>query len=313
MCVILSCETNRPTLQTLLDCELDNPHGAGIAWRQGGKIHFKKGLDAQEVHRISLKVQLPYVIHFRIATAGGMSPEMCHPFPIGGSVRMDGSTGSGVLFHNGHWSEWEDTFLSALVSGRDRRLPTGDISDTRAMAVMLGWYGKNILNLIKGQKFVYFTPTEHEVLGWGWSELNGIKFSNMYWQNNSRHYNSRVYGYWDKDNHTWVDSEYAKPSVNESTLVRLPNGSTAVEVSAATPNKSAAESASVFTSASAAIGVTEDEIAELEQQYGLHVGKDGHLYSAGGQTIEELELAEEPEKVVVGTFGNNQPITVPNS
>lgn len=315
MCVILVCDKARPTYDLLTQCENDNPHGGGIAWRSGGQIQFAKGLDAKEILSISNKVELPFVIHFRIATAGGMSPEMCHPFPIGGSVKMQGKA-PGVLFHNGHWTDWEDVFLHAVVAGNGRRIPTGDISDTRALAIMVGWYGQNLLKLIKHQKFVFFDHNTLETYGY-WQdskEYPGIAFSNLNWYN-YKHY----HGYTSHGANTYREWDHVTKQYKDVPI------STAI-----TPYKPAEESAKVFRSAAdndaAAItkaanylGVTEEDIENLEHEHGITVDNRGNLVSlTSGEVIEEIEMAEvleeEMERVTVATFGEHKtPIKVGNS
>lgn len=78
-----------------------NPDGAGIAWRQDGILHFKKGLmTLAEVRRAINLIpdDSPVLAHFRFATAGGVSREMTHPF-----TPSDTLTGSGeaVFMQNG--------------------------------------------------------------------------------------------------------------------------------------------------------------------------------------------------------------------
>jgi hypothetical protein len=302
MCVILACETSRPSLDTLLKCEGDNPHGGGIAWRHNGVVQFKKGLDAKEINSIAMKAELPFVIHFRIATAGGYSPAMCHPFPIGGSVKMRGQAPS-VLFHNGHWGDWEDVFLNALVAGRDRRLPEGDISDTRAIAIMVGWYGKNFLKLVKNQKFVYFGASALEIHGY-WTKVDGIHFSNMYWNASYGRYSSKWDGEQWTNGYTRTPATTAPPQLPQSTTPSTAKQAAEVFISGTdTTRRSAADH----------LGVTEAEIDELERKYGLVPTADGHLVSTATGEAIEAELVEEDGRVVVGTFGDGQPIKVANS
>jgi hypothetical protein len=302
MCVILACENERPDLKTLLACERENPHGGGIAWRQNGIVKFRKGIDAKEILNISNKVELPFVIHFRIATAGGMSPKMCHPFPVGGSVKMHGNANS-VLFHNGHWNDWEEVFLNALVAGNGRRLPTDDVSDTRAISIMLGWYGKNVLKLIKGQRFVYFSAKDFELHGY-WTKRGGIQYSNMHWDTQrASHWNG----------HHWNDGRYGGYGYGGQ---RTEVATTAHQTPQppALPAKSAAESATVFQSARAqgakALGVTEKDLEDLEARHGIKVDSKGQLIGyndsvEGAVEVEVIQDAEDAEKVVVGTFGQN--------
>src|SRR3990167_4580457 len=122
-----------------------NDHGGGVAWREGGLVHWKKGLDEAEMQEFVAALPLPFVAHFRIASCGAKSKELCHPFPVSkdASLALEGTTKGYVLFHNGHWAEWKPfTKETALKMGRP--LPTGQWSDTRAMAWAAHNYGLGI-------------------------------------------------------------------------------------------------------------------------------------------------------------------------
>ena len=50
MCVILICpETVRPKPEVLYACHEANPHGAGVAWREGGRVRWQKNLSTGEL------------------------------------------------------------------------------------------------------------------------------------------------------------------------------------------------------------------------------------------------------------------------
>jgi hypothetical protein len=198
MCVIIVAETGKPDLETLQQCQAQNPHGAGIAWRDGGVVKWKKGLKANDVFDIVKRVEVPFVIHFRMATQGGISDEMCHPFPVNKecSIAVDGSA-TKVLFHNGHWSEWEEAvFKSAISMGI--RVPEGNWSDSRAMAWLVRNHGNAILKFIQRQKVCLLSNTEVRVFGDPWYDErkeNGMIFSNKLWanQNSDRDWDNHRY------------------------------------------------------------------------------------------------------------------------
>ena len=92
MCVIAAKAAGvpMPTYDIIDNMFFRNPNGAGIMWAADGTVHIEKGfmtLDAfynalfniQEKYDLD---KLPVVMHFRITTHGGTSPENCHPFPI---------------------------------------------------------------------------------------------------------------------------------------------------------------------------------------------------------------------------------------
>lgn len=112
MCVIAyipkeAKEINRDILEKMWSC---NPHGAGIMWLNNNhQVGFSKGyFYFEDFYRDYLIIKRDYnyecAIHFRIATSGGISRTMCHPFALTNSIPkiMNTSGASDVLvMHNG--------------------------------------------------------------------------------------------------------------------------------------------------------------------------------------------------------------------
>ena len=164
-----------------------NDHGAGIAWREKGAdgkpvVKWQKGLELPAMQEMIEQLTLPFVAHFRIASSGGKSAALCHPFPIGkdADLSLEGETKGYVLFHNGHWGEWK-SFSKETALRMGRPLPLGRWSDSRAMAWATHNYGPGILEMID-EKVVIFGPKDLEVIrGNGWDEVNGVWCSNKSW------------------------------------------------------------------------------------------------------------------------------------
>lgn len=184
MCVILSCKTGKPSLEVLTKCEQANTHGGGVAFRVGERVRYVKGLSAANIHELitPAAVALPIVIHFRQASVSGASPDLCHPFVINryATAKLDGYANR-VLFHNGHWSDWRDWCLKFALNAHGA-VPFGTWSDTRALAWALHHKGEGLLNLINGGKFCVMSLTGVRHYGDGWTEEDGIKFSNTQWK-----------------------------------------------------------------------------------------------------------------------------------
>lgn len=160
MCIIIYSEV-KPELELLQDCEFSNPDGGGMAWRENGKVRFQKGIDSAAMMKIIEATEPPYALHFRISTVGGKPKTLTHPFPIGGNLELAGSTDT-VLFHNGHWRDWEDRLWQSL----DKHvLPDGTWSDSRAMAYLAQYYGLNWFNLIDDQKVLLFGHETYRSFG----------------------------------------------------------------------------------------------------------------------------------------------------
>jgi hypothetical protein len=184
MCVILICPPNvRPSRSILEGCATANPHGAGVAWREGGAVHWLKTDDVAEVERLARRQAGEIVIHFRIASVGRPVPELRHPFPITRRAGLSdrGSAGA-VLFQNGTWSGWSEALKIAAAEGV--RVPEGEMSDARAAALLLHGAGRDGRERFFAKaglsRWVWFGARETEVYG-DWRERGGIRYSNFHW------------------------------------------------------------------------------------------------------------------------------------
>lgn len=82
--------TDIPSEDILKTCFLNNPDGAGFVFNKGGKVHIVKGFMDYKGFMAAFKKydaefgfkQRGVLIHFRIATHGGVNVGCCHPFPI---------------------------------------------------------------------------------------------------------------------------------------------------------------------------------------------------------------------------------------
>jgi Glutamine amidotransferase domain len=182
MCVVLATIGNaKPSLSVLKACEAANPHGGGVAWREKNRVRFEKGIDADAIHKIVLRERGPFLIHFRIATVGSKSPELCHPFPVSGnpSTALSGKA-SAVIAHNGTWYNWKETVTRA-ARHMSAKLPDGEMSDSRAMAWLVAQVGERAFNNVTG-RFAYFTAAKGIKLFGNWEKLNGFFASNLNWR-----------------------------------------------------------------------------------------------------------------------------------
>lgn len=188
MCVIALVTKVRPKPEAVEKMFFSNDHGGGLAWREKDEktgltiVRWKKGLEEKEMQELIAELPIPFVAHFRIASCGAKSKELCHPFPIGkeATLALEGTTKGYVLFHNGHWTEWK-TFTKETALKMGKPIPMGQWSDTRAMAWAAHNYGLGILEFID-EKVVAFGPNDLEVMrGSGWDEVDGIWCSNKTW------------------------------------------------------------------------------------------------------------------------------------
>lgn len=112
MCIILTLDAGtRPAeseFRTLLEtCWANNPDGAGFMFALNGKVHGHKGFmeftDLWDA-LMGAPESCPLVIHFRIATSGGVNPECTHPYPVSNNIRQLHAlrwTSSAGIAHNG--------------------------------------------------------------------------------------------------------------------------------------------------------------------------------------------------------------------
>ncbi len=71
MCCIAACYLERLTDQIIDDMCFSNADGFGMAWIEGGKVRWQKGLDDIKAKLFARHLPLPYVAHARLATVGG--------------------------------------------------------------------------------------------------------------------------------------------------------------------------------------------------------------------------------------------------
>jgi hypothetical protein len=203
MCVIMIANKTRPTEEMVKRAWDTNSHGAGIAWREGKgantEVVWEKGImELERIQELVAKVPRPFVVHFRIASVGGTKASLTHPFVVSleAPLPLKGRTKGQLLFHNGHWSEWQGKALDAAIHSNNT-LPEGsDWSDTRAMAYMVAIYGKSVMELLPRQKGVVMDPEKFSIFtGDGWEKINDVWCSNDYfWSGRGRHNNTPYSG-----------------------------------------------------------------------------------------------------------------------
>lgn len=180
MCVILVCPPDvRPPKSVLYACHDANPHGAGLAWRENGKVRWLKNVGPGKL-MLKLK-ELPreeeIVIHFRWASVGGVDARLCHPFPVTPKAPISLSgTAESVLFHNGTWGGYEDALGRLQQTGVE--LPRAPMSDSRAAALLVSATQPDALKRLPG-KWAYMSASETKLYG-EWQTWGGMRVSNTY-------------------------------------------------------------------------------------------------------------------------------------
>ena len=172
-----------PSLEVLKQCWDANPDGAGFALRTGGdkyaiEIHkgymtWKQFKAAFEKYRLA-DFAGDMLLHFRIATHGGISPGNTHPFSLTGDVKL--------LKHIN-----VRTNYALIHNGILPIKPEGDISDTMEFCRRLAPLYQNIpsaFNLIEGMagnnKIAVMAKDKVHLFG-DWECVKGVYFSNLLW------------------------------------------------------------------------------------------------------------------------------------
>lgn len=180
------------SMEYLTAMEDDNPHGAGVAWLQDGRIRFARGLTAADIFQMQSDnvMSYPYLMHYRWATHGEKIPELTHPFPLGPRALMGELHGSAsaVLIHNGTWSAYE-TNATKFVNEGNYELPEEVLacgSDT-AIAAYLALHDQDILDSVQWATAVAEIKeidgkTTMEITTRGsWYEKESNWYSNLNW------------------------------------------------------------------------------------------------------------------------------------
>lgn len=184
MCIIFAAddESSYPTLAELKEGERQNDDGAGMAWLEGGKVHYEKDLTAKYIDRKLQTLTGPTITHFRWASSGFIEPLLCHPFPLDNAINAtEGVTGS-VLFHNGTIDK--SAWLPLMLKTDLAKLPDGNWSDSRALAYACATLkNPNLINLFSdSNRFAVMDKTGIELFG-SWCDLRpGLQTSCTLWK-----------------------------------------------------------------------------------------------------------------------------------
>jgi len=184
MCLIIVAESERPDQTMLEKAARANPHGAGIAYFWHGKVRICRSLKASDIIEKALLAPLPFLVHFRLASAGEVCLSLCHPFPVETYPRGNSElVVQKALAHNGHWSEWESYLHLLRVLGVLKQHRTGPWSDTRLLASLTRILGEEAC-----RKF-YTSAGRVAVIGdrrirlfGDWHKEGGLWYSNGYWR-----------------------------------------------------------------------------------------------------------------------------------
>jgi len=193
MCIIAICK--RPlTPDEFIHCHENNSDGWGVAWytKTENPICVSKGYlkgsyyDYKDV--IKSVGDMIHIIHFRLTSVGSTCAELTHPFPLDMKLlrydALEYETRWPVLFHNGHFSEWQAVMISLAIQ---QGMINGKISDTKILAWAIASVMKHSMahaeKLLEelDDKFVLMKPNyDMRIAGQFFdSDDKLVKFSNM--------------------------------------------------------------------------------------------------------------------------------------
>jgi len=208
MCVIFVCRSRLPTEEELRQAWVRNSDGAGVAWWDGKKVRWQKGLmRLSDVLELLPHLNLPCVLHFRAATHGGVTPELTHPFIVSVqrpfSLALSGTLkrGEQLLFHNGVENN-AMSYLVQLLALKGQRLDTAHMSDSRAIALLVSMVGTVALSLFNSKFALLNWEGDIEVRGHFYEE-NGLLVSSHYKWDYRQTYGYGQYGLCLKDEEWW--------------------------------------------------------------------------------------------------------------
>jgi predicted glutamine amidotransferase len=186
MCTIAYAINRKVTPDEIRKMFTYNTHGAGYAIKRKNSVYYKKGFfDVNRFLDEVVNLDPPYVLHFRVATSGGVTKELTHPFVVTLKNKNENEGyAKSVLFQNGV-TNFEELFFLLKALGVKLPEKINQVSDTLVIAKTLALIQKlngNYKNFLEGlrSKFILFTNKKINVFG-NFINKNGVLFSNDYW------------------------------------------------------------------------------------------------------------------------------------
>ncbi len=217
MCIIV-CKpqgVEMPSIDTLQNCFTNNPDGAGFMWADGKRVHISKGFFTFDDFFDAVAMipdDMAIVMHFRIATHGGISEGTCHPFPVTDNMDKMILTECDdriCVAHNGVISGMDDGkgVSDTMAFIRDylaplRRLCPDMLHSSDALAIA----GK-----VAGSKLAFMDNSGEVVTCGEFMEKDGVLYSNTSFLKRTYSYSS--YADWWKQ---WTDDSEDENAVEVS-------------------------------------------------------------------------------------------------
>lgn len=218
MCIIAikPAGIKMPATKTIENCWYNNPDGAGFMYAKEGCVYIEKGFMKLKSFKAALKkvekkvdvLNTPIILHFRITTHGGTSPENCHPFPVTEKLpllQMTKSKAPLAVAHNG------------II---DIKLSRKDISDTMEYIINqlapLYQLKKDFYKHEAGKKLIYNAIKSKMAIMDGngyiatigdFVEVDGVLYSNTSYKARTSYYK---WDFWEKYSLQWYEPKHGK-------------------------------------------------------------------------------------------------------
>ena len=248
-----------PDKETLKRCWDNNPDGAGYAFNANGVVCIHKGFMTFDAFWDSLKESAKrynfdkcgVLLHFRIATHGGVIPAMTHPFPIvedNGALAKLQYVSNFAVIHNG---------IISLTSAKARQ--EQGMSDTAIfvrdylskIAQNRQWFRRKanmeLIEKLIDSKMAILNGRGEIIHTSGFTEDGGVLYSNSTYKDFRNRYFSSRYGDYDDDDcgyyagayknyrsyttgasgyNALYDNRYGSQKYNSVPLMRISRGET---------------------------------------------------------------------------------------
>ena len=178
MCVIIITNPENPiSEQELNQAWNTNPDGAGLAYIEDGHVHYVRGFmnRAYYVETVQeLQSKHALLLHLRISTGAGVTPQGTHPYVPGRLLSMKGETTRPAVAMNG------------IISGQHLETKKGNTLNDTASYIKnhpgaFKGINPDIIDIIAdatGAKWAAATPAGI-ITGGDFQEYDGRKYSNL--------------------------------------------------------------------------------------------------------------------------------------
>lgn len=205
MCVIIYKPAKQQiTEEELRDAWTTNPDGAGLAYIQDGRVHYKRGYMyfKQYWAEVQKHQHAELLLHLRISTGAGVNKINTHPYKVGNVKRLRGVTTLPVICMNGiingqplhtkRGVKLNDT-ASYIIDHEDAfRVINEDVLDIIEDATDCRWAAATVDGVKLSKGFIkddglYYSNLNHKHWAWIYQELydDVYDYSGSAYNNNS--------------------------------------------------------------------------------------------------------------------------------